>query len=132
MHTIINVDEIVPKMIWFTNASTNDHVLLNKLRLDSNTIYVVDKVISGFSSGKTVIIISDKYEDIKHKILVDLNRGGTFLLGEGMYSKKEKKIIYTTLSRKQLPQLIHYVHEIDSNAFISILDAGEVFGEGFS
>jgi hypothetical protein len=43
VHTIINVDETVPKMVWFTNAATNDHILLNKLKMDSNTIYVFDK-----------------------------------------------------------------------------------------
>lgn len=43
MHTVINVDELVPKMIWFTSAATNDHVLLDKLTYDSNTIYVFDK-----------------------------------------------------------------------------------------
>lgn len=43
VHTVINVDETVPKLVWFTHAATHDHVLLNKLRMDSNTIYVFDK-----------------------------------------------------------------------------------------
>jgi len=43
VHTVINVDETVPKMVWFTHAATNDHILLNKLKMDSNTIYVFDK-----------------------------------------------------------------------------------------
>ena len=43
VHTVINVDETVPKMVWFTHSATNDHVLLNKLKLESNTIYVFDK-----------------------------------------------------------------------------------------
>lgn len=43
VHTVINVDETVPKMIWFSHGSTNDHVLLKKLRYDANTIYVFDK-----------------------------------------------------------------------------------------
>lgn len=43
MHTVINVDEVVPKMVWFTSAATHDHVLLDKLKMDSNTIYVFDK-----------------------------------------------------------------------------------------
>ncbi|MFV0471486.1 MAG: transposase [Paludibacteraceae bacterium] len=43
MHTVINVDEMVPKMIWFTSTSTNDHYLLNKLKFDANTIYIFDK-----------------------------------------------------------------------------------------
>ena len=43
MHTVINVDEVVPKMVWFTSAATHDHVLLDKLKMNSNTIYVFDK-----------------------------------------------------------------------------------------
>ena len=43
VHTVINVDEAVPKLVWFTNAATNDHILLDKLKMDPNTIYVFDK-----------------------------------------------------------------------------------------
>ncbi|MDR3047773.1 MAG: YitT family protein [Bacteroidales bacterium] len=92
---------------------------------------VIDKVISGFSSSKTVLIISDKYEEIRLKIMDDLSRGGTYLNGEGMYNHSEKKIIYTTVSRKQLPQLIFFVNEIDPKAFLSVLDASSTLGEGF-
>ena len=49
-----------------------------------------------------------------------------------MYNHSDKKIIYTTVSRKQLPQLIHYVHEIDPMAFLSVLEASEVLGNGFA
>lgn len=42
-HTIINADEKVPNLIWYTSAATHDHVLLAKLKLDPNTIYVFDK-----------------------------------------------------------------------------------------
>jgi hypothetical protein len=28
VHKLINVDEKVPKSIWFTNAATHDHILL--------------------------------------------------------------------------------------------------------
>jgi len=43
VHTVINVDETVPKMVWFTSAAKHDHFLLEKLKMDSNTIYVFDK-----------------------------------------------------------------------------------------
>jgi IS4 transposase len=43
VHTSINVDEAVPKMVWFTDAATHDHILLDKLKFDTNTIYVFDK-----------------------------------------------------------------------------------------
>jgi len=42
-HTVINADEKVPNLIWYTSAATHDHVLLAKLKLDPNTIYVFDK-----------------------------------------------------------------------------------------
>lgn len=29
VHTVINVDETVPKLVWFTEAAKNDHVLLD-------------------------------------------------------------------------------------------------------
>jgi len=40
---VINADETVPKLVWFTHSATHDHVLLSKLKMDSNIIYVFDK-----------------------------------------------------------------------------------------
>lgn len=56
MHTIINVDEKVPKMVWFTEASKHDHCLLSKLTLDPNIIYVFDK---GYNDYKAFKLFSD-------------------------------------------------------------------------
>lgn len=56
VHTVINVDEVVPKMVWFTNAATNDHILLSKLKLNSSTIYVFDK---GYNDYKAFRKFSD-------------------------------------------------------------------------
>jgi hypothetical protein len=52
VHTVINVDETVPKMVWFTEAATHDHMLLEKLKLDSNTIYVFDKGYNDYKAFK--------------------------------------------------------------------------------
>lgn len=52
VHTVINVDETVPKMIWFTEAAKNDHILLEKLKLDANTIYVFDKGYNDYKAFK--------------------------------------------------------------------------------
>jgi len=43
VHTVINADEIVPKLVWFSPATTHDHNFLEKLKCDDNTIYVFDK-----------------------------------------------------------------------------------------
>jgi len=56
VHTVINVDESVPKMIWFTDAASHDHILLSKLKMDANTIYVFDK---GYNDYKAFQRFSD-------------------------------------------------------------------------
>lgn len=94
--------------------------------------FTIDKVISGFARRKAILIISDRYDEIKSFIIKDLDRGGTFLYGEGMYNLAEKKIIYTTISSKELPSLLYHIHETDPKAFVSVLDATDVFGEGFN
>jgi hypothetical protein len=43
VHTVINADEIVPSLVWFSEAKTHDHQFLEKLKCDQNTIYVFDK-----------------------------------------------------------------------------------------
>jgi hypothetical protein len=52
MHAIINVDETVPRMIWFTSAATHDHILLEKLKMDKDTIYVFDKGYNDYKAFK--------------------------------------------------------------------------------
>jgi len=52
VHTVINVDETVPKLVWFTDAKTHDHILLEKLKMDSNTIYVFDKGYNDYKAFK--------------------------------------------------------------------------------
>jgi hypothetical protein len=52
VHTVINVDETVPKLVWFTEASKNDHILLEKLKMNSNTIYVFDKGYNDYKAFK--------------------------------------------------------------------------------
>ena len=52
MHTVINVDESVPKVVWFTESSTSDYVLLKKLTPDKDTVYVFDKGYNDYKAFK--------------------------------------------------------------------------------
>ena len=52
VHTVINVDESVPKLVWFTDAAKHDHILLDKLKMDANTIYVFDKGYNDYKAFK--------------------------------------------------------------------------------
>lgn len=96
------------------------------------TGFTVDKVIMGISRRKALFIISEKHAQIKDYILSEMDRGGTYFKGEGFYNEAQKSIIFTMLSSKEIPNLLHYIHEVDEQAFISILEASEVLGEGFN
>lgn len=92
---------------------------------------VIDLVVEGVNFEKSVFIISDNPEAIRHKIIYDLNRGGTYIEGEGMYNGKPRKIIHTVMSRREVSLLLDHVRTIDPNAFVTVTDASEILGEGF-
>jgi uncharacterized membrane-anchored protein YitT (DUF2179 family) len=91
----------------------------------------IDMILEGADYNKALLIVSKKHEDIKNKILIDLERGGTYLRGEGMFTGEEKQIIYTVVSRREMAVLQEYIGTIDPDAFITVMDAREILGEGF-
>ncbi len=91
----------------------------------------IDLTIEGADYNKALLIISNKHEEIKHKLLIDLERGGTYLRGEGMFTGEKKQIIYTVVSRREVAILEEFISNIDQDAFITVMDAREILGEGF-
>ncbi len=92
---------------------------------------VIDLVLQGVNYDKTLFIISDKFEEIRHKIIVDLNRGGTYIKGAGMYNNTDKTIIYTVVNRREMMMLQDFIRRIDPEAFITAINASEILGKGF-
>ena len=92
---------------------------------------VIDIVITGISYDKSIFIISEKHEEIRDKIINNLNRGGTYIEGKGMFNMADRKIIFTVVSRREVAILEEYIHEIDPKAFLTVTDATEILGEGF-
>jgi len=92
---------------------------------------VLDTILEGLNYDKVLFIISEKYEEIGRKIIHDLNRGGTLISGKGMYNQKEKQVIFTVVNRREVAILQEYIHHIDPHAFVTVLNANEILGEGF-
>ncbi|MBI9038234.1 MAG: YitT family protein [Bacteroidales bacterium] len=92
---------------------------------------VIDAVLQGINYDKTLFIVSDKYIQIKDKIINDLNRGGTYIKGNGMYNNSDKTIIFTVLNRRELAILQGYINQIDPKAFLTVINANEILGNGF-
>ncbi|MGI6141662.1 MAG: YitT family protein [Caldicoprobacterales bacterium] len=92
----------------------------------------VDAIQEGFNHRKTIIIVSDKYQEIAEELLKKVKRGITFIEGEGAYTGEDKKLIYMAITVMELARTRDIVRRIDPAAFLSIIDTREVEGKGFN
>lgn len=93
---------------------------------------VMDVVIYRFDYSKVALIISESPEAIAEAIGKRLNRGATFLNGEGSFTGNARKVILTVVKRRQLAELKELVMQMDAGAFVIVQEAHQVLGDGFS
>ncbi|EPR13570.1 YitT family protein [Ruminiclostridium papyrosolvens] len=89
---------------------------------------VIDIIIEGLDETKAAIIISESGEEIAKAITARLGRGVTFLDGKGGFSKNEKTILYSVVTRLEVSKLKSIIYDKDENAFVTINDVSEVMG----
>ena len=92
---------------------------------------VLDRLISGTSSGKLTLIISDYPREIVDEIDKLVDRGSTLLKAIGGYTGEEKEVVMCASSSKEMYAIRKRVHEIDERAFVIVVESNEVIGEGF-
>lgn len=92
---------------------------------------VIDTVMEGFNSSKSVRIISDEVSIIGQELIEKLDISVTYLHGIGGYTGQDKDLIYCVISRLELPKMLDIIKEIDPKAFVSVVDVHEVYGGRF-
>ena len=99
------------------------------------TIYISSRVIAylldGASYDKLLFIISDHHAELKRFIVDDLDRSATYIKAKGMYTERDRDMIFLVVSRKEVHLVQHKIREIDPSAFVVVTDAYDTFGEGF-
>lgn len=93
---------------------------------------IIDAVVYRFDYSKVALIVTPKYQEVAQRIAADLERGVTYLEGEGYYSGTQTKVILTAVKKQQLTELKKLVVQIDPDAFIIVQEAHQVLGDGFS
>jgi uncharacterized membrane-anchored protein YitT (DUF2179 family) len=93
--------------------------------------YVLDLIMLGREQSVQLHIFSNKYEEIGNFINKEMERGVTALEAVGWYTKQERRILLVVIRRSELGTLTKAVKEIDPKAFVSVVPANSVFGEGF-
>ena len=92
---------------------------------------IIDIIVEGVTTYKTVFIITDKVDEVKDYILNDLERGGTCFPGIGLYQGQERRMIYVTLDRTDLVKLKANLRHLDPHAFVNVIESAEIMGLGF-
>lgn len=93
---------------------------------------VIDSILDGGYAAKGILVVSNKNEEIAPLLMTVLERGVTFLSGEGGFSGQSKKIIYIVVSSSEITEVKRIIHDIDEKAFVSVINVHEVEGEGFT
>lgn len=127
---MLAIDFIV--VVFAGLASRNIDVAL----YSSLTLYAIGRglsmVLDGSGYSVAFYIISDKYQEIGQKIMEDLDRGVTAFYAQGLYTKSERLVLFTVVSRAEFGRVKSIVLEKDPYAFLITTESSEVLGEGFS
>jgi uncharacterized membrane-anchored protein YitT (DUF2179 family) len=93
--------------------------------------YVLDLIMLGKESSVQVLIFSEKIKEIADYITHDMQRGVTALKAIGWYTQEDRQVLMVMLRKNEFPELVKVVKDIDHKAFVTVIPANNVYGEGF-
>lgn len=93
--------------------------------------FVLDLIILGKDSTVQVIIFSDRINEIADYITKTMERGVTALKAVGWYTQTDRLVLMVMIRRTELSELVKSIKDVDSKAFVTVVPANNVFGEGF-
>lgn len=92
---------------------------------------VIDSLLYGLDTGKLMMIMTMKPDEISKTVIEKLGRSCTLLDGKGSFSKRSQPVVLCVVRKNQYFDLKRIVHGADPAAFMIALEAGEIIGEGF-
>lgn len=94
---------------------------------------IIDTLLYGTDSGngKLYFIISKKSDEIRQRILDDIDRGVTIIPIQGGYSGDNGEMLLCAVRRYEVTKINDIIHTADRDAFVIVGEAGEITGEGF-
>ncbi|MEK3798546.1 YitT family protein [Peribacillus sp. FSL H8-0477] len=98
-------------------------------------LYVTSKTIDliqvGIHRSKTVMIITNNEVEVRDAIINEINRGVTRLTGMGGYTDDARPLLMCVVDQSEFTKLKQLIKTVDPKAFVVVMDASEVLGEGF-
>ncbi len=88
----------------------------------------VDFIVEGLDKAKSVMIITEKEDEVCDALSNCFGYGVTQIHATGYYSGKSRSVIYFVVNRFQIAKLKMIVSTIDPSAFITISETSDVLG----
>ena len=87
----------------------------------------VDFIVEGIDRSKSVMIITDKAEEVSLALTEAFECGTTKIPAKGGFTNAEKTVIYFVVNRFQIARMKNIVHTIDPAAYLTISEVADVF-----
>ena len=87
----------------------------------------VDFIVEGLDHSKSVMIITEKGEEVSQALMDAFACGTTKLPARGGFTNVDKTVIYFVVNRFQIARMRTIVHDIDPAAFLTISEVADVF-----
>ena len=130
----------VAALFWITDIivvggqalfATPEQLLIAIVTIFCETLTMQQVMILGKSKIQ-VYVISEQYEELRQKLLEEVQVGVTMTLVEtGLLHKQQKGVMCVTSSRK-LYAVTELIQSVDPDAFITVTKINEVRGRGFT
>ena len=87
----------------------------------------VDFIVEGIDRSKSVMIITEKGDEISTALSESFESGTTKIAATGGYSNGEKTMIFFVVNRFQISKMRNIVLKIDPKAYMTISEVADVF-----
>lgn len=111
--------------------SNSEQILYGILVLIVSTM-ALNRVMLMGQAQIQLFIITEKYEEVKEKVLKEMDAGVTMVHIETGYGAKQQKGVLCVIPNRKLYSINQMVQMIDPQAFITITQINEVRGRGFT
>lgn len=111
--------------------SDSEQILYGILCLVLSTV-VLNRVMLMGQSQIQLFIVSEKYKEIKERVLKEIDAGVTMVHIETGYGQKQQQGVLCVIQNRKLYSVKEMVQAIDPKAFITISQINEVRGRGFT
>lgn len=119
---------VLGSQIFFSDS---EQILYGVLALILMTMVLNSVVVFGQSQVQ-LFVISEKFEEIRKKLLMDMDVGATMIHLETGYSQVQQKGVLCIVPNRKLYMANQTIRSIDDEAFVTISKIKEVKGRGFS